>query len=131
MNKSDLYHWSFPSLLALVGVTIEKRSHWLRKATIDSRLQRGVARAVDLVPLRRRLALMLCGNPLALEHKNLINFLAILGNLEQLYFIISDQIVFSLTHFYFFSFLTIFLVGTLFFIFVDQFSRHFRQFEQL
>ena len=37
------YPWSFPSLLALVGVTIEKGLHWLPKATIATRLQRGVA----------------------------------------------------------------------------------------
>ena len=48
MSKSDffggqVYTWSFPSLLALVGVTIEKGLHWLRKATITTRLQRGVA----------------------------------------------------------------------------------------
>ena len=47
-QKSDffggqVYPWSFPSLLALVGVTIEKGSHWLPQATIATRLQRGVA----------------------------------------------------------------------------------------
>ena len=31
------------TLLALVGVTIEKGLHWLPKATIATRLQRGVA----------------------------------------------------------------------------------------
>ena len=35
----NFYPWSFPSLLALVGVTIEKGLHWFPKATIavDSR----------------------------------------------------------------------------------------------
>ena len=39
MHKSNFYPWTFPSLLALVGVTIEKGLHWLPKATIavDSR----------------------------------------------------------------------------------------------
>ena len=37
------YPWSFSSLLALLGVIIEKGLHWLPKATIASRLQRGVA----------------------------------------------------------------------------------------
>ena len=39
----NFYPWSFPSLLALVGVTIEKGLHWLPQATIATRLQRGVA----------------------------------------------------------------------------------------
>ena len=43
MHKSNFYPWTFPSLLALVGVTIEKGLHWLPKATIATRLQRGVA----------------------------------------------------------------------------------------
>ena len=43
MHKSDFYPWTFPSLLALVGVTIENVLHWLPKATIATRLQRGVA----------------------------------------------------------------------------------------
>ena len=38
-----IYPWSFPSLLALVVVTIEKGLHWLPQATIATRLQRGVA----------------------------------------------------------------------------------------
>ena len=37
------YPWSFPSLLALVGVTTDKGLHWLLEATIATRLQRGVA----------------------------------------------------------------------------------------
>ena len=43
MHKSNFYPWSFPSLLALVGVTIEKGLHWLAQPTIATRLQRGVA----------------------------------------------------------------------------------------
>ena len=40
-HKSDFHPWSFPSLFALAGVTIEKGLHWMPKATIATRLQRG------------------------------------------------------------------------------------------
>ena len=49
------YPWSFPLLLALVRVTIEKDSRWLPKATIASRLQRGLApRSWSSAPACRR-----------------------------------------------------------------------------
>ena len=47
------YPWSFPSLLAPVGVTIEKGLHWLPKATIANLLlQRGVAPWSRMAPLK-------------------------------------------------------------------------------
>ena len=37
-NDQNFYPWSFPSLLALVGVTVEKGLHWLAQPTIATRL---------------------------------------------------------------------------------------------
>ena len=43
MHKSNFYPWSFPSLLALLGVTIEKRFALIAEGNYCSRLQRAVA----------------------------------------------------------------------------------------
>ena len=52
MHKINFYPWSVPSLLALVGVTIEKRFALVAEGNHCSRLQRGVAPWSRIAPLR-------------------------------------------------------------------------------
>ena len=101
-HKSDFHPWSFPSLFALAGVTIEKGLHWLPKATIATRLQRGVALwSRSSAPARGTrvsagFPVVRCGHPpiLVKKKKNCqkfqktfsINFLAKSGNFKQLWF---------------------------------------------